>query len=71
MASEHFDPVIVGSGLGGSVTSYRLAEAGLDVCVLERGKAYPPGYGHLDMFMGKNAYRDVYPKMVEELDQDN
>jgi cholesterol oxidase len=25
------------------VTAYRLAEAGLDVCLLERGKAYPPG----------------------------
>jgi cholesterol oxidase len=39
----HFDAVIVGSGFGGSVTAYRLAEAGLSVCVLERGKAYPPG----------------------------
>jgi len=41
--AEHFDAIVVGSGFGGSVTSYRLAEAGLDVCVLERGKAYPPG----------------------------
>jgi len=39
----HFDAVIVGSGFGGSVTAYRLAEAGLRVCLLERGKAYPPG----------------------------
>jgi cholesterol oxidase len=39
---EHFDAVIVGSGFGGSVMAYRLAEAGLRVCVLERGKAYPP-----------------------------
>jgi cholesterol oxidase len=39
----HFDAVIVGSGFGGSVMAYRLAEAGLSVCVLERGKAYPPG----------------------------
>jgi choline dehydrogenase-like flavoprotein len=38
----HFDAVIVGSGFGGSVTTYRLAEADLRVCVLERGKAYPP-----------------------------
>jgi hypothetical protein len=30
-----------------------------------------PGYGHLDMFFGKNAYRDVYPQMVDELDKDN
>jgi cholesterol oxidase len=39
----HFDAVIVGSGFGGSVSAYRLAEGGLRVCVLERGKAYPPG----------------------------
>jgi cholesterol oxidase len=40
---EHFDVVIVGSGFGGSVTAYRLSEAGRRVCVLERGKPYPPG----------------------------
>jgi cholesterol oxidase len=33
----------VGSGFGGSVTAYRLAEAGRSVCLLERGKPYPPG----------------------------
>lgn len=38
----HFNAVVVGSGFGGSVMAYRLAEAGLRVCVLERGKAYPP-----------------------------
>jgi cholesterol oxidase len=40
---KHFDVVVVGSGFGGSVAAYRLAEGGLRVCVLERGKAYPPG----------------------------
>jgi cholesterol oxidase len=40
---EHFDTVIVGSGFGASVVAYRLAEAGRQVCVLERGRAYPPG----------------------------
>ncbi|HZA58721.1 MAG TPA: GMC family oxidoreductase [Solirubrobacterales bacterium] len=34
---------MVGSGFGGSVMAYRLAESGFDVCLLERGKAYPPG----------------------------
>src|SRR3954451_5922288 len=43
MTEEHFDVVVVGSGFGGSVVAYRLAEAGRRVCVLERGKAYPPG----------------------------
>lgn len=41
-SAEHFDVVIVGSGFGGSVMAWRLADAGLRVCVLERGKAYPP-----------------------------
>jgi cholesterol oxidase len=39
----HFDAVIVGSGFGGSVMAYRLAEAGKRVLVLERGRRYPPG----------------------------
>jgi cholesterol oxidase len=40
---EHFDAVVVGSGFGGSVMTYRLAEAKMKVCLLERGRRYPPG----------------------------
>ena len=40
---EWVDAVVVGSGFGGSVVACRLAEAGRPVCVLERGKRYPPG----------------------------
>lgn len=40
---EHVDAVVVGSGFGGSVAAYRLAEGGRSVVLLERGKAYPPG----------------------------
>mgnify|MGYP002778964188 FL=1 len=43
MSIEHFDAVVVGSGFGGSVMSYRLVSAGMRVCVLERGQAFPPG----------------------------
>src|ERR671921_2352034 len=42
-SDTHFHAIVIGSGFGGSVTAYRLAEAGLSVCVLERGKPYPPG----------------------------
>jgi cholesterol oxidase len=43
LPQHDFDAVVVGSGFGGSVTAYRLAERGECVLVLERGKAYPPG----------------------------
>ena len=42
VGGQTFDVVIVGSGFGGSISAYRLAEAGRSVCVLERGKAYAP-----------------------------
>ncbi|MFC7563438.1 GMC oxidoreductase [Actinomadura namibiensis] len=40
---EHVDAVVVGSGFGGSVAAYRLAEAGRSVVLMERGRAFPPG----------------------------
>ncbi|KAA0931421.1 GMC oxidoreductase [Streptomyces apricus] len=40
---EHVDAVVVGSGFGGAVSAFRLAEAGRRVIVLERGRPYPPG----------------------------
>ncbi len=43
MAIEHFDTVVVGSGFGGSVMADTLAKGGQRVCLLERGRPYPPG----------------------------
>ena len=40
---EHYGAIVVGSGFGGSVTACRLAQAGMEVCLLERGRRYPPG----------------------------
>ena len=41
--ADRFDAVIVGSGFGGAVMANELTQAGLHVCLLERGRAYPPG----------------------------
>jgi len=38
-----YDAVVVGSGFGGGVSACRLAERGLRVCVLERGRRFGPG----------------------------
>ena len=40
---ESVDAVVVGSGFGGSVSAFRMAERGRSVVVLERGRAWPPG----------------------------
>ena len=58
MSEEHFDAVIVGSGFGGSVMAYRLAEAGLRVCLLERGRIYPPGSFPRSPYRMRRAFWD-------------
>lgn len=58
MSNEHFDAVIIGSGFGGSVMAYRLAEAGLRVCLLERGKPYPPNSFPRSPFKMRNNFWD-------------
>lgn len=37
-----YDVIVIGSGFGGAVTSCRLAEAGMRVLVLERGRRWSP-----------------------------
>ena len=54
----HFDAIVVGSGFGGSVMAYRLAEAGRSVCVLERGRAYPPGSFTRSPYRARESFWD-------------
>jgi cholesterol oxidase len=53
---RRYDAVIVGSGFGGGVTACRLAEAGWDVCVLERGREF-------DQFARADDLEDI-PKVL-------
>ncbi len=40
---QHYTVVVIGSGYGASIAASRLARAGQQVCVLERGKEFQPG----------------------------
>lgn len=54
----HFDAIVVGSGFGGAVTAYRLAEAGKRVLVLERGRPYPPGSFTRSPYRARDSFWD-------------
>ena len=43
MTDSHYDAIVVGSGFGGSVTAYRLAEAGKRVLSSSAAAPIPPG----------------------------
>ncbi len=56
---EHYTIVIVGSGYGGSIAASRLARAGQQVCLLERGREIQPG-----------EYPDTEPEALREMQAD-
>ncbi len=39
----HYSVVVIGSGYGGSITASRMARAGQQVCILERGREFSAG----------------------------
>jgi choline dehydrogenase-like flavoprotein len=46
---KNYDAVIVGSGAGGGMAAYMLANAGLSVCLLEAGPDYDPAKNVMQM----------------------
>ena len=55
----HYEVVVIGSGYGGAITASRLARAGRQVCLLERGKELRPG-----------EYPDTAPEVLAEMQID-
>lgn len=48
MNAPQFDCIVIGSGAGGSAAAYRLARAGLSVCIVEKGERLPRDGSTLD-----------------------
>jgi len=40
---DSYEAIVVGSGFGGAVAACRLAQAGVDVAILERGRRFERG----------------------------
>ena len=53
---RRYGVIVIGSGYGGAISAARLAQAGHDVCVLERGKEWPSGEFPED---GESVAREV------------
>ncbi len=56
---DHYEVVVIGSGYGGSIAASRMARAGQQVCILERGKELQPG-----------EYPDTLAKATKEFQVD-
>lgn len=58
-----------GSKSGGGAGLGSEGEDHLEASGVEYRRKVVPGYGHLDCWMGRNAWRDVYPMIREEIDR--
>ena len=42
LGKDAYEAIVVGSGFGGAVSACRLAQAGVDIGLIERGRRFPP-----------------------------
>lgn len=68
---SHYQIVVVGSGYGGGITASRMARAGQEVCVLERGKEFQPGdFDRNHQMIRPGEYPDTESEAVREVQVD-
>lgn len=62
---QHYTVLVIGSGYGGSIVASRLARAGQDVCLLERGRELIPGeYPNNEITALKEMQMDLRGKQL-------
>ncbi len=68
---NHYKIVIIGSGYGGGITASRMARAGQEVCVLERGKEFQPGdFDAQHQLIKPGEYPDTEAEALREVQVD-
>ncbi|MFN2515526.1 MAG: GMC family oxidoreductase N-terminal domain-containing protein [Pyrinomonadaceae bacterium] len=68
---SHYQIIVIGSGYGGGITASRMARAGQEVCILERGKEFQPGDFDKDHNLIKpGEYPDTEAEALREVQVD-
>ena len=68
---SHYKVVIVGSGYGGGITASRMARAGQEVCIMERGKEFQPGdFDANHQLIKHGEYPDTEAEALREVQVD-
>lgn len=68
---SHYEVVVVGSGYGGGIAASRLSRAGLEVCLLERGKEFQPtDFDNAGKAIKPGEYPDTEVEALREVQMD-